>query len=110
MALDTTKVHDTLYEYCHGYIPVQEITHAANQICLNPTEETVIEMTTYLDQFDKEFIPLQTVNVKSITSNQIRFGMAEIRKVIKAGTTDENPDENIPETGDDKKENEGGTV
>ena len=82
MAIDNAKIHDTLYKYCNGYIPVQEITHAANQICLSPTEDTVLEMTTYLDQFDKEFIPLQTVNTKPITINQVRYAMANIRKII----------------------------
>lgn len=88
MAIDNTKIHDILYKYCHGYIPTQEITHAANQICLNPTEDTVLEMTTYLDQFDKELIPLQTVNTKPLTSNQIRYAMADIRKIIAEGGND----------------------
>ena len=105
MAVDATKIHDTLYEFCHGYIPVQEITHAANQICLNPTEDTVLEMTTYLDQFDKEFIPMQTVNTKSITANQVRYGMAEIRKIIADNSEtepeeSENPTDNPDEGGD----------
>lgn len=80
--LNTQAIHDTLVEYCHGYIPTQEITHAANEICKNPTLDMVLEMTTYLDQFDKEFVPLQTVNTKALTKNQVRYGMAEVRKII----------------------------
>lgn len=97
MALDTTLIHDTLFNYCHEYIPVQEITHAANQICLNPTEDTILEMTTYLDQFDKEFIPLQTINIKPITTNQVRYAMAEIRKIV--ATAQETPEPDVNEEG-----------
>jgi len=83
------KIHDALYEYCHGYIPVQEITHAANEICKDPTPETCDEMIRYLDKFDKEFVPLQTVNTKALTNNQVRYGMAEVRKVIDGLNTEE---------------------
>lgn len=76
------KIHEILSRYLHGYIPTQEITHAANEICKDPTEDKVFEMTTYLMQFDKEFIPLQTVNTKALTNNQVRFAMSEIRQVI----------------------------
>ena len=76
------KIHDILFSYLKAYIPVQEITHASNMICKSPTEKTVLEATTYLDQFDKEFVPIQTVNTKSITTNQVRFAMAEVRKIL----------------------------
>lgn len=47
---DETKqqIHDTLYKYCHDFLQTQEITHAANKIINNPTEDTILEMTTYL--------------------------------------------------------------
>lgn len=83
------KIHDILGKYLHGYIPTQELTHAANEICKNPTEDTVFDMTTYLMQFDKEFIPLQTVNTKALTNNQVRFAMAEIRQLIDENKTEE---------------------
>ena len=83
MAILNENIHDILNKYCHGYIPVQEITHAAKEICNNPTEETILEMTTYLDQFDKELVPLQTVNTKALTKNQARYAMSDIRKLIK---------------------------
>lgn len=83
------KIHAILNEFLHGYIPTQEITHAANELCKDPTEDKVLEMTTYLMQFDKEFIPLQTVNTKPITNNQVRFAMSEIRKVIAEGAGEE---------------------
>ena len=82
------KIHDILGKYLHGYIPTQEITHAANEICKDPTEDTVLEMTTYLMQFDKEFVPLQTVNTKPLTNNQVRFAMSEIRQVIAEGANE----------------------
>lgn len=81
------KIHQIMNEYMRGYIPFQEITHAANAICAEPTEEKVNEMTTYLMQFDKEFVALQTVNTKSLTNNQVRFGMSEVRKLIQQAAT-----------------------
>lgn len=76
------KIHDTLYSFLKGKIPVQEITHAANEICKEPTEEKVQEMQVYLMQFDKEFVPMQTVNTKALPNNDVRFVMSEIRKLI----------------------------
>lgn len=81
-------IHSTLYDYCHTRIPVQELTHAANEICKNPTVETCNEMINYLDQFDKEFVPLQTVDTKAIGKNEVRYGMAEIQKMIEKAIAD----------------------
>lgn len=76
------KVHSILYDFCHTRIPVQELTHAANEICKDPTVDKCNEMIVYLDQFDKEFIPLQTVDTKAIGKNEVRYGMAEVQKMI----------------------------
>lgn len=79
-----SKIHNTLYDYCHTRIPVQELTHAANEICNEPTLEKCNEMIVYLDQFDKEFVPLQTVDTKAIGKNEVRYGMAEVQKLIES--------------------------
>ena len=76
------KIHEILNDFLSGKIPVQEITHAANEICKNPTEDKVQEMQVYLMQFDKEPIPNQTVNTKALVNNDVRFAMSEIRKLI----------------------------
>lgn len=82
------SIHQTLQDYLGKYIPTQELTHAANEICktikVDGTydEDMLLKMHTYLQQPDKEFIPLQTVNTKSITNNQIIIVMNEIRKAI----------------------------
>lgn len=80
------QVHKTLYEYCKSRIPVQELTHAANEICNDPTQDTCDKMIRYLDQFDKEFVPLQTVDTKTIGKNEVRYGMAEVMKIIEAAS------------------------
>ena len=83
------SIHQTLQDYLGKYIPIQELTHAANEICKaikeNGTydEDVLLEMHSYLQKPDKEFIPLQTVNTKPITNNQIIIAMNEIRKAIK---------------------------
>ena len=82
------SIHQTLQDYLSKYIPTQELTHAANEICKTIKEDgtydkdVLLEMHSYLQQPDKEFIPLQTVNTKSITNNQIIIIMNEIRKAI----------------------------
>ena len=83
------NIRDILQKFLGEYIPVQELTHAANEICKaveedgTYDEDVLYNMHSYLQQFDKEFIPLQTVNTKPITNNQIILGMNEIRKAIK---------------------------
>ena len=87
------KVHDILYKYCSDFINVQEITHAANEIVKNPTEETILEMTTYLDSFDTMRIGqptlLPTCHTKAFTANNVRFAMSEIRALISEDDSDE---------------------
>ena len=83
------SIHQTLQDYLGKYIPTQELTHVANEICKaikedgTYDEDVLLEMHSYLQKPDKEFIPLQTVNTKSITNNQIIITMNEIRKAIK---------------------------
>ena len=83
------NIHKTLQDYMHEYIPTQELTHAANEICKALTngtdvEDTLLEMHSYLQKADKEYIPLQTVNTKSLTNNQLALAMHEVRKLIQA--------------------------
>lgn len=88
------KIHAILNEYLTKYIPTQEITHAANEIVKNPTDDVVMDMTRYLMQFDKEMILLQTVNIKPVTNNQIRFAMSEVRKLIAEAKEEEEANKN----------------
>ena len=76
------KIHEILYDFLKGKIPVQEITHAANEICKDPTEDKIQEMQVYLMQFDKEFVAMQTINTKALPNNDVRFAMSEIRKLV----------------------------
>lgn len=82
------KIHEILNNYLKEYIPSQEITHAANEICKTVnedgtySEEKVYATLTYLQQFDKEFVYLQTVNTKPLTNNQIILAIHEVRKSL----------------------------
>lgn len=87
------QVHDILYDYCHEFLQTQEITHAANEIIKNPTEDTILEMTTYLDSFDtvrhgcgagQSYLMPTCVN-QGLTANNVRFAMSEIRKIVLGG-------------------------
>lgn len=76
------KIRELMDTYLADYIPMQEIIHVCDQLEKNLSEDTVHEMMDYLFQPDKEFIYLQTVNVKAIINNQVRLCMAEIAKLI----------------------------
>lgn len=80
-------IHGTLHSWLKGYIPTQELTHAANEICKaveNGTHEDVLlEMHSYLQKADKEFLALQTVNTKSLTNNQVALAINEVKKLIR---------------------------
>ena len=88
------KVHEILYKYCHEFLQTHEITHAANEIIKNPTEDTILEMTTYLDSFDTvrygggagQSYLMPTVVNQGLTANNVRFAMSEIRKLLLGGT------------------------
>jgi hypothetical protein len=87
------QIHDILYKYCREFLQTQEITHAANEIIKNPTEEGILEATTYLDSFDTarfgsgagQSYLLPTGLNQSLTANNVRFAMSEIRKLIAEG-------------------------
>jgi hypothetical protein len=87
------QVHEVLYKYCHEFLQTQEITHAANEIINNPTEETILAMTTYLDSFDTvrhgcgagQSYLMPTCLNQGLTANNVRFAMSEIRKIITGG-------------------------
>ena len=89
------QIHDILYKYCHEFLQTQEITHAANEIIKNPTEDTILEMTTYLDSFDTvrygagagQSYLMPTCLNQGLTANNVRFAMSDIRKLIAADTT-----------------------
>ena len=71
------------------YIPAHEVTHAANEIIkADDKEQAVLDMTTYLHRFDKEYIPMQTVRTKPITDNSVRLIMADVRKVLSMQSDD----------------------
>lgn len=87
------QIHDTLYKYCREFLQAQEITHAANEIIKNPTEDTILEMTTYLDSFDTvrhgcgsgQSYMMPTCLNQGLTANNVRFAMSEIRKILAGG-------------------------
>ena len=87
------QVHDILNKYCHEFLQVHEITHAANEIIKNPTEDTILEMTTYLDSFDTvrygcgagQSYLMPTCLNQGLTANNVRFAMSEIRKLVLGG-------------------------
>lgn len=100
------KIHETLQNLLGDYIPVQELTHASNEICKSIKEDgtydedVLLAMHSYLQQPDKEFTVLQTVNTKSLTNNQIIIAMNEIRKTLKEyknSLPTEEPEENVVE-------------
>lgn len=84
------QIHNILNKYCKDFLNTQEITHAANEIIKNPTEETILAMTTYLDSFDTarygagagQSYLLPTTTTRGLTSNNVRFAMSEIRTLI----------------------------
>ena len=86
------QIHNILYKYCSDFLNVQEITHAANEIAENPTEEKILEMTTYLDSFDTirigQSLLVPTVTTKGLTSNNVRFAMSEIRSCLQQTETE----------------------
>lgn len=92
------QIHNILYKYCSDFLNVQEITHATNEIVKNPTEETILDMTTYLDSFDtmrngqSDLLP--TSNTKAFTANNVRFAMSEIRTLLAAKAEEEQTDDN----------------
>ena len=91
------KIHEVIYNSGKQYIPVQELTHAANEIIKDPTEETVQAMLTYLDNFPYQrhgqpsFLP--TTQTRGLAGNDIRLGMSEVRKILEESANQEEDDE-----------------
>lgn len=82
-------IRNTIWKL-NNYIPVQELTHAANEICTKAVEEdgtldedVMYKVHSYLQRPDKEFIPCQTVDTKSVTNNMVRVAMNEVRNLVK---------------------------
>ena len=102
---DKIQVHNILYKYCSDFLNVQEITHAANEIVKNPTEQTILDMTTYLDSFDTMRIGqptlLPTSNTRAFTANNVRFAMSEIRTLLAQGDVSGKTDDPMKEEDDD---------
>jgi len=87
------QIHKILYDYCSDFLNVQEITHAANEIANSPTEQTILDMTTYLDSFDtyrngSQSCLQPTTNTKAFTANNVRFAMSEIRTLLAENNND----------------------
>lgn len=97
------QVHNILYRYCSDFVNVQEITHAANEIVKNPTEDTIKSMIDYLDSFDtmrngqSDLLP--TCNTRAFTANNVRFAMSEIRALIASDSTNANSEDVDEEEG-----------
>lgn len=114
--IQKSKIHELIYNAGKEYIPVQELTHAANEIVKDPTDEKVNEMITYLNEFPYQrmdqptFMP--TTSTTSMSNNSIRLAMSEVRKIINdttkmSGEDDEPLEDNVnpvndnPDSGND---------
>lgn len=90
------KIHNIIYDYGKQYIPVQELTHVASEIINEPTEETILEMQTYLNQFPYQRLGqpgmMPTTQTRALAGNDMRFAFAEVRKII---SDDNTSDESI---------------
>ena len=84
------KIHKSLYNNLSDFLNVHELTHAANEIITNPTEETIGKMSNYLCSFDTirmgQSYLLPTATVRGLTANNVRIAMNEVRDIIKADT------------------------
>lgn len=83
------NIHNILKEDLYEYIPAQELTHAANEICKGIKEDgshdddIIHTMHSYLMEPDKIYYTWQTADTKAIVKNQITLTMHKIRKAIK---------------------------
>ena len=95
--IQKSKIHELIYNAGKECIPVQELTHVANEIVKDPTDEKVNEMITYLDKFPYQrmgqptFMP--TTSTTSMSNNSIRLAMSEVRKVLAEQTEDQTEEE-----------------
>ena len=81
-----SKIHEVIYNSGKQYIPVQELTHVANEIIKDPIEATVQSMFTYLDNYPyqrhSQATLLPTTQTRGLVGNDIRFAMSEVRKIL----------------------------
>ena len=82
------KIHNILKDELYEYIPAQELTHAANEICKAIKEDgsydddVVHAMHSYLIEPDKIYYTWQTADTKAIVKNQIAIAMHKVRKAV----------------------------
>ena len=82
------KIHTILKDELYEYIPAQELTHAANEICKavkedgNYDDDIVHAMHSYLNEPDKIYYTWQTADTSAIVKNQITIAIHKIRKAI----------------------------
>ena len=89
------QIHDLLYNGTKEFIPVQEITKCAAEICETPTEDTLQSVATYLAKFPyyrlEQPTMVTTGTQKSMAGNDVRFAISDIRKYL-ASIVDEDED------------------
>lgn len=82
------KIHNILKDELYEYIPAQELTHAANEICKSIKEDgsynddVVHAMHSYLIEPDKIYYTWQTADTKAIVKNQVAIAMHKVRKAV----------------------------
>jgi hypothetical protein len=87
------NIHNILKDNLYEYIPAQELTHAANEICKtidengNYDEDVMQMMHSYLIEPDKIYYRWQTADTKAIVKNQVALTMHKIRKTIQEFVT-----------------------
>ena len=83
-----SKIHEILKDDLYEYIPAQELTHTANEICKAIQEDgsydddVVHAMHSYLIEPDKIYYAWQTADTKAIVKNQVALAMHKIRKAV----------------------------
>ena len=82
------QIHNILKDELYEYIPAQELTHAANEICKaiqedgSYNDDIVHAMHSYLNEPDKIYYTWQTADTKAIVKNQTAIAMHKIRKAV----------------------------
>lgn len=83
------QIHEIIKDELYEYIPAQELTHVANEICKTIEEDgsyddnVIHAMHSYLNEPDKIYYQWQTSDTKAITKNQVAIAMHKVRKAIK---------------------------
>ena len=82
------NIHNILKDELYEYIPAQELTHAANEICKAVKEDgsydenVIYSMHSYLNEPDKIYYTWQTADTKAIVKNQVAIAMHKVRKAV----------------------------